>query len=385
MTTSNTNTNTEHNEPEVEIILAGEESNAERAAKDESQMTDAQILAKQMVDGFEGSLDQKMDDLGLNTDEVEGGFVDMNELQSQFDSIIEQSTDHSNKIADSIKVSDLGESGADLLMDGYKAIEKISMDKSITERVINKVPVPFLRKKLQEGFQVAELESKRNSSVKEYAQDHFDALNKQKEHVNSNRISVDEIRNKLEDSSELLEKMLGDARKGLAHLEQKGAGKAQEIKGKELMVNIGTQIKAQRVIVEQAEMFESVASIVSEKITSTLPQIKDQFINQVSVTASLKNLANLQKSVESTKDMVLKMQNDVLDQANEVYDVYQKTGLGESAEQKKLAKSADEKMKNLRHKRNNITIQHQKDVEAKYKELDSDLLEGKKHIGNKNL
>jgi len=378
------NTNAEQNEVEVEFIGAGEESNAEKRMKDESMMSESEKLAKKMVEGFDGALDEKLDELGINTDEVEGGFVDINELQSQFDSIIEQSTDHSTKIAESIKVSDLGENGSNLLMDGYKAIEKISMDKSFAERAISKIPVKMIRNKLEEGFKVAELESKRNASVKDYAQSHFDALNKQKEHVNSNRISVDEIRNKLEDSSDLLEGMLGDARKGLAHLNKIGASKAQEIKGKELMVNIGTQIKAQRVIVEQAEMFESVASIVSEKITSTLPQIKDQFINQVSVTASLKNLANLQKSVESTKDMVLKMQNEVLDQANDVYDVYQKTGLGESKEQKALAKSADDKMKLLRTKRNNISEQYNREVEEKFKELDKELLDGKKYIGNQN-
>lgn len=378
------NTQNENNEVEVEVILAGEESNAERQRHDESELTQDEILAKKMIEGLDNSLDEKIDELGLKDGDVEAGFVDMNALQAQFDSIIEQSTEHSNKISESIRVSDLGERSTEILTEGYKQIEKISLDKSITERVIDKVPVPYLKRKLKEGFAVAEMETKRNQSVKDYAQDHFDALNKQKEHVNSNRISVDEIRQKLNQSSDLLENMLGDARKGLAYLEQSGGDKASEIKGKELMVNMGSQIKAQRVIVEQAEMFEEIASVVSEKITSTLPQIKDQFINQVSVTASLKNLANLQKSVENTKDMVLKMQNEVLDQANEVYDVYQKTGIGESAEQKKLRKEADGKMEKLRAKRNAIKDNYSKSVEENWKELDKDLIDGKKRLGNNN-
>lgn len=388
MTQNQNQTQTEQtiHEPEVEVILNGEKSEAEKQFEAEEGMTEAQRVAKKMVDGFEQTIDSKIDELGLETgDEVEAQFVDMNELQSKFDSLIQQSTDHGNQISETIRVSDLGEESTELLIDGYKQIEKIHTDKTMTEKVIDKVPVPFLRKKLKDGFRVAELESKRNQSVREYAQDHFDALQRQKDHVNSNRIAVDEIRQKLEQSDELLEDMLIEARQGLADIEARGGDKAQEIKGKELMLNIGTQITAQRKIIEQAEMFESVASIVSEKITSTLPQIKDQFINQVSVTASLKNLANLQQSVEATKDMVLNMQNEVLDQANDVFDKYRETGLGESKEQKKLRKQADQKMSALRQKREGLRQEHAKDVSDRWDEVERDLIESKKHIGNKNL
>lgn len=368
MTKSNVNSHDDSSE----FLAAGEPE------FNKKEKTKAEVFADKLVDGFHSRLDEKLEDLDLDIEsfnsDVENGFQSLDDLQSQFDSIMEQSNSHSNRISETIKVTDLSEETVEILLGSVDTMTRLSSERSLTEKAISIVPHAGIRKKLEKGFKLAKVEKARNQSVREYAEAHFKKLNAQKDTVNDNRSAVDEISRQLNESSTILHGMLSQTHKKLVSVTSSGGSKSDEIRSKELMVRIGEQIKSQNEIVEQAVMFETLAAIVSEKIAATLPRIRNQFINQVSVTASLNNLVHWQESIEKTDTMVLKMKNDVFTQANNVLDKYKKTGFGETDEQAQLAKSAEIKLESIRTKNKEISRINAERIEREFKKMDQSLL-----------
>ena len=372
----------------VEFIQAGEKSKTEKQRTkdnvDTSGYTPAQQMAKQMADALDEKRNDAFDNIdlsGITMPEDNSGdvlkeglvkedLVDIEALSTQFDDIMEQSTKQGAELSSKITINDLGGDTSQLLLDGFKNLKSLSTSRTPTERLINFVPMPVkMRNTLEKTLNVAQTEIKRNQTVKQYAENHFDELDKQRVQVNENRESVDQIRLKIVESTQLLKGMMGQAQLSLKQVQDNSLGKGKEIKSKSLMISMNNQIEKQEGILEQANLFENLAGIVSDEITATLPQIKDNFINQVSITAALKNLGALHESIDKTKEMVARLEIGALKDSNRMHDLYTKNGAEQGEKYKALKKETEIQRALLRKKSDNFEKNKQKEIEAEFSKL----------------
>lgn len=354
---SNQDTNQEQ---EFEFIPAGEQSKAERGSQ--KTRSAAEEKAHDIVDefskGYNQRLDQEIEDNELASEEVDKKYVkmaDLDQLHSQYESILKQSKEFSNEIADTIQINDLGEQSVQMLEDTVSDLSKLHHQKSIPERLVNYVPTKVLREGVSNILNVADRQVKRNQTVKDFATRHFKELQQKQDYVDKNRISVDRIKQGLDEQSMHLGEMLNQAKGTLEYMKETGEHDlGTEIRGKQLVARISQQMVNQSEIVEQTLIYESIASVVSEHIEATLPQIQNQFIDQVSVTSSLRNLKDLQDSVKKTKELVLDLKTEGLKEMDNILDSYEKEGIGESEKSRKLRKQHRSQMDVLRKRRDAI-------------------------------
>lgn len=340
---------------EQEFIPAGEQSTQEKR----ENMSQAERAVHDFAEGMERHLDEEIANNDIANEKVKEEFVkpiDINLLAEQFDSIIEQSRECSNDIADTIHIKDLGEDSTKMLEDTISDLSKLHSQKSLPERLVGYVPnVLGARNKLESALEITERQVKRNQTVREFATMHFKQLEEKQEFVDNNRVSVDKIKQKLEDSSLLLKNMMDQTKGSLEYMKRNEVrDKGAEIKSKQLISRIGTQLISQRELIEQTEIYESIASVVSDHINAALPQIQNQFIDQVSVTSSLRNLKDLQDSVKSTQDLIQNLKGEGLKEMDQILDSYEKEGLGESKKTRELRETHYKKMESLREKRDRI-------------------------------
>lgn len=374
MTTQNETT--QNDVLEGEFIAMGEEKQQPKKEESSRPKTKAEEIADEFLDSFEQNIDEEIANNDLASEEVDRKHVkraDFDSIMDNYKSITEQSNKYSNEIADTIHISDLSEESTALLDETIDTLDKMQHERSLPERLVQKIPHKGTREALGGMMNVAERQVQRNQSVKEFAQSHFDQLSKKQDFVNNNRISVDQIKNKLLESSSILENMLDETKGALEYMGETGEGtKAEEIKGKQLVSRISKQIVNQRELVEQTLIYEGLAGVVSENIESALPEIKNQFIDQVSITSSLKNLKNLQDNVKKTNEIILKLKGDGLDEMNSILDTYKKEGVSESHKARELRAKHRKSMKELRIKHQEINDNLSRDLD---KEISDNMAE----------
>lgn len=300
---------------------------------------------------------------------VKARYVDIDMLQKNFDDMVEQSAEHSNKISESISIDELGAKSSEILIEGTSKLMQLSSKKTFSEKMLSLVPSTVVRKKLEQGFKVAEKERRRNQSVSDFATAHFDHLNNLRNQVNQNRASVDEISRKLHQSNEMLLDMKEQADEGLQYILENGESKDKEIKAKSLVISITNQIISQEDIREQAELFEQYSSVVSDDITSALPVIKDQFLNQVSVSGSLKNLVHFKDAFEQTEDMLSILKKNSLEETLSHIETYQAHGLRHNPERDKRKKENEIILSKIRDRASKFEDHKDKSTSKDLKEI----------------
>ncbi len=348
MENMNNSSNKETNYVESEFIGKDDVVN-EKATKDESKMSDAERMAQDFVDGMSSKLDEgaAMNEDRIDLEEVESKMYDLDNIKSRFDSMVSQSETHGNSITETIRISDLDADSENLLVDGLADINDLSNHRSWGERLVALIPSESVQKSMSERLHIASKVQSRNKNVKEFAEAYFDRIKSKQDEVDSNRGSIDEIRRKLVQSDEMAMVMLNEARSCVKYIEKEGGTKHDEIKAKQLVVSIGNQLAEQKTIQEQAELFESLASVISDQISDTLPQVREQFINQTAINASLGNLVDYKKGVDSAQLLLKKMQGQVLDKTTTVVAEFNKTGLGASKEMLEIEADNKKKAANL--------------------------------------
>lgn len=340
---------------EQEFIPAGQESNQEKR----ENMTQSERMVDDFAKGMTEHLDAQIADNEFAGQEVKEEYVkpvDLNLLTEQFESIIEQSRKCGSDIADTIHIKDLSEESNKMLEDTVSDLTKLHHQKSVPERLAGWVPPQLgLRKKFETALDIADKQVKRNQTVREFATGHFNALEEKKQYVDKNRVSVDKIQEKLEDSSLLLGDMLSQAEGSIEYMEREGIrDKGAEIKAKTLVAKISNQLVSQQELIQQAEIFESIASVVSDHIDGVLPQIHSQFIDQVSISSSLTSLKDFQDSVKSTQDLIGNLKTEALNEMDSILNAYEKDGIGESKKTRELRESHYKKAEELQNKRARI-------------------------------
>lgn len=372
---SNTNEN-------FEFIPAGEESkqertNAGRGFEKGSAEEMAHDITKKMGEQYGSRLDQEIEENHIANEEVEDKYVrmaDLEQLHSQYESILKQSTDFSNEIADTIHINDLGEESVQMLEDTISDLSRLQNQKSAPEKLLQYLPGKKLREGVSNAFNIADKKIKRNQTVKEFATKHFKDLQNKQEYVDSNRISVDKIKQGLNEQSMHLTEMLNQAKGTLKYMDETSQDDLNtSIRGKQLISRISQQLVNQDEIVEQTLIYESIASVVSEHIEAALPQIQNQFIDQVSVTSSLRNLKDLQDSVKKTQDLILDLKTEGLKEMDGILDSYEKEGIGESEKSRKARKTHRTQMDGLRKRRDSIQSNYLKELDAEITRSTDDL------------
>lgn len=356
--------NKESNTQEHEFIPAGQESSKEKY----ENMSESERIVHSFADGMNDHLDQQIADNELASEEVGEEYVkpvDINLLTEQFNSVIDQSRKCGSDIADTIHIKDLSEESNRMLENTVSDLTKLHHQKSVPERLAGWVPPQLgLRKKFETALDIADRQVKRNQTVREFATNHFNALEEKKQYVDRNRESVDKIQIKLEDSSLLLGDMLSQAKGSLEYMNREGIrDKGAEIKAKTLVSKISNQLVSQRELIRQTEIFESVASVVSEHIDGVLPQIHAQFIDQVSISSSLTSLKDFQDSVKSTQDLLGNLKTEALNEMGNILSSYEKDGIGESKKTRELRETHFKKAEELQQQRNRIESNHIKQLD----------------------
>lgn len=370
-------------EQDYEFIPAGKESKAEKAkSQGHSQGGNGSVedMVRGMGEQYSKRMDEEIENNDLAKEEVGTEYVrmaDLNQIKDNYESILKQSKEFSNEIADTIHIQDLGDESVQMLEETITDLSRLQHQKTLPEKIVNYLPSKTLREKAGNVLNVAEKQLKRNQTVKDFATRHFKELQNKQEYVDKNRISVDKIKQGLAEQSVHLTEMLNQAKGTLQYMEETGEHDlSTEIQGKQLVTRISQQLVSQSEIIEQTLIYESIASVVSEHIEATLPQIQNQFIDQVSVTSSLKNLKDLQDSVQKTKELVLDLKTEGLKEMDDILDSYEKEGIGESDKARKLRKQHRSQMSSLRKRRDTIQSNY-------LNELDSEIersLEDMEHI-----
>lgn len=368
---------------EGEFIANGEDESPKAKREEKAPRSKAEAMAQSYAQAETSRLDDEIANNELASEEVDRSYVksvDFEQLMQNYQSITAQSNEYSSKIAETIHVSDLSEKSIEMLDETISTLDKMHHERTWQEKLVMKIPFKGARDAIGNALDVAERQSQRNSSVKDFAQAHFDELSKKQDFVNNNRISIDQIGSKLKDQDVILSEMLNQAKGALEYMSETGEGsKHDEIRGKQLVTRISNQLIQQRELVEQTMMYEGIAAAVSESIESALPQIKNEFIDQVSVTSSLRNLKVLQDSVKKTQEIILNLKADGLQEMNNILEEYEKEGVGESPKAREARKKNRILMEKLRQRSGNIDKNITKNLDNQIKENMDELEKSIRH------
>jgi Zn-dependent oligopeptidase len=114
--------------------------------------------------------------------------------------------------------------------------------------------------------------------------------------------------------------------------------------GKELSVQVESQIAVQNDLINQLEMVDFTAGVVLDTINQTLPDIKANFIDQISISTSLENLKNFKDSVDATRKMTITLQEETFENTQEIMLSIAEQGVGlQEADLVRMEKLAEKK------------------------------------------
>uniref|UniRef100_UPI001444677C hypothetical protein n=1 Tax=Candidatus Ulvibacter alkanivorans TaxID=2267620 RepID=UPI001444677C len=263
-----------------------------------------------------------------------GSKVSSDQIRQRYDEIIKQNSEFSSTLADKIKLMDINEESADLVANTIREIEHACNKQSFGEKMTNMLPAP-IRNATKKMRSSAEVGLHKQRTVTELAQRHFDALNEKKTNLTESLGQIYVIRDKLVQSTEELGKMeqllIGHTKevKKETNIEGNSANARMEmLKSKEMTIQVQSQILTQRDLISQIDAVQYVAEQVTESITHTLPTIKANFIDQISITAGLKNMRDLKDSIDKTRNMTLTLQENTFKDMKGIMEEIHKNGMG---------------------------------------------------------
>ena len=250
-------------------------------------------------------------------------------IRTKYNDIIEQNSGISSHIAQNIQMSDLGEETGDMITSAMLEIEDEARKRTIGERMVNLLPAR-IAKHINSGVATVERAKMKNSNIATVATKHFDMLSERRDSVKSNIMNLYDIHAKLTQSRELLEGLSGELSDGLSELSDNETITAKKdiLVGKELSVQVASQIAVQNDLINQLDMVDFTANIVLDTINQTLPDIKANFIDQISISTALENLKNFKDSVDNTRQMTLSLQEETFKNTEHIMLAIAEQGVG---------------------------------------------------------
>lgn len=333
------NENESMNTSEAEYI-SREEIDAQEQKSKMSYREQMENIASADFDNDEKIESVSKEYMGEYTDE-KGSKVNSDQIRQRYDEIIKQNSEFSSTLADKIKLMDINEESADLVANTIREIEHACNKQSFGEKVTNMLPAP-IRNATKKMRSNAEVGLHKQRTVTELAQRHFDALNEKKINLTDSLEQIYVIRDKLEQSTQELGKMeqvlighIDDVSQETNNVGNSANARMEVLKSKEMTIQVQSQILTQRDLISQIDAVQYVAEQVTESITHTLPTIKANFIDQVSITAGLKNMRDLKDSIDKTRNMTLTLQENTFKDMKDIMGEIHKSGMGYTEEEMK--------------------------------------------------
>lgn len=335
------NENESMNTNEAEYI-SREEIDAQEQKSKMSYREQMENIASADFDNDEKIESVSKEYMGEYTDE-KGSKVSSDQIRKRYDEIIKQNSEFSSTLADKIKLMDINEESADLVANTIREIEHACNKKSFGEKITNMLPAP-IRNATNKMRSNAEVGLHKQRTVTELAQRHFDALNEKKTKLTESLEQIYVIRDKLEQSTQELGKMeqvlighIDEVKEETNNAGNAASARMEMLKSKEMTIQVQSQILTQRDLISQIDAVQYVAEQVTESITHTLPTIKANFIDQVSITAGLKNMRDLKDSIDKTRNMTLTLQENTFKDMKDIMGEIHKNGMGYTeAEMKRI-------------------------------------------------
>ena len=326
------NENESMNTSEAEYI-SREEIDAQEQKSKMSYREQMENIASADFDNDEKIESVSKEYMGEYTDE-KGSKVNSDQIRQRYDEIIKQNSEFSSTLADKIKLMDINEESADLVANTIREIEHACNKQSFGEKVTNMLPAP-IRNATKKMRSNAEVGLHKQRTVTELAQRHFDALNEKKINLTDSLEQIYIIRDKLEESTQELGKMeqvlighIDDVSQETNNVGNSANARMEVLKSKEMTIQVQSQILTQRDLISQIDAVQYVAEQVTESITHTLPTIKANFIDQISITAGLKNMRDLKDSIDKTRNMTLTLQENTFKDMKGIMEEIHKNGMG---------------------------------------------------------
>jgi hypothetical protein len=332
------------------------------------------------IDTFkENKLDEiiKEQDIKLTDKPSDLSFISFEIIEQQYKDHIEQSAKISGTLAQHISMADL--SSSDQVVNSLMEIEAICNKKTMIEKTTTALLPKFVNDRLLKYTKNIEKEMIKSKNVAEVATHHFNALSDKRDYLTKNLGSIYEIRDKLIQSDEILDNIKINVHNNLLILNGKidASSKKDLLRGKEMMVQISSQILAGKDLIGQIDGVDHIAGLVLDNINQTLPSIKNNFIDQISISVGLNTLKNLKDSVSKTKEMTLRMQETAFEDmqliTNEIID----EGIGYSDSDMDRIRKLEAKKQKYNKEIANKLVNESKRLDKKIKEI-NELTENKK-------
>jgi hypothetical protein len=306
----------------------------------------------------------------------EAGFrVNSAQMRERYDDIIKQNTELSNRAAENIKLMDIDEDSANLVANTIREIETACNKKSIGDKITDMLPAP-VRNATNKMRKNTEVSIHKQRTVTELATRHFDALNEKKNNLTENLGHIYVIRDKLEQSTQELGKMeqvlighISEVDKKTNEIGNAAEARLEKLKSKEMTIQVQSQILTQRDLVNQIDAVQYVAEQVVDSINNTLPSIKSNFIDQVSITSGLKHMRDLKESVDKTREMVISLQENTFKDMEQIMTEIHKDGMGHTKEDMDRIERLHKKRIAFHNSMNNNFSQNDKDKNSQIKRL----------------
>lgn len=367
---------------EAEFFAAGESTEPKQ---EERPLSNAESLVKEFAEKSISESDEIYARSEHSKKEIKDKnlkAVDFDKLLGKYDDIQKQSKKCSEEITDKILISDLSKNSTKLLDEQVLTLNKMHKDKSVAEKLLGWVPEGKVHDKLGGVLQVAKKQVQRNQTVKEFATSYFDDLEKKQATLNQNRIAISSVYSKLEEHSGILGEILEEAVGGLKHMSETNTlDKRSEINGKQLVARVTKQISSQQEIMKESQIFEGLAGIVSDKIEATLPQIREQFVDQVAITQSLESLKDLMDSTSNAETLMSDLKTEGLNDMKKILTACQKDGLGETKELREARDKHTRLQDELQDMQESIQSNYIADLDADIKNGTARMLKSKKDLG----
>ena len=268
-------------------------------------------------------------------------------IRERYTDLINQSANISQNIAEKIQMADLADGTTELVTKALVDVEKACSKETFGEKCVSLLPA-LLSDKIQSKMDHIDRINIKNSNIAEVATRHFDTLSSRRDTVKANIMALYDIREKLDQSQELLIAIKDDLTAGMEELklDNSAASRKDLLVCKELSIQIASQVAVQMDLTNQLDMVDFTAEMVLDTINQTLPDLKSNFIDQISITTALENLKTFKDSVDRTRQMTIGLQEQTFENTKRIMTDITDQGVGlKKVDIIRLEKLNDEKQK----------------------------------------
>lgn len=331
------------------------------------------------VENVESVSKEDLGDVGENDSELS-----LEQIQKRYNDLIEQNNNISTTISENIKLEDMDEESADLVARTIQEIEDACNRKSFTEKAANTfLPAP-VRRWADSKRKNVKVNLNKQRSVAELAQKHFDSLSHKRDNLTETLKNAYQIRDKLEVSKQQLGSMEQTLTQRIGRLQEKtqqignaAEARVEQLKTKELIVQVQSQYLTQKDLANQIDAVQYVAEQLVDSINAALPAIRSNFIDQVSITAGLKQMRDLKDNVDKTRRMTITLQERSFQDTKEIMEEISKDGLGYTEEDMKRIEKLNADKKNFQRELASGLSKAEKQKENQSKRLAKMIAENK--------